>query len=149
MVEITLHLEIDRKPHNHLKQLPNKIMMIRCWFSRNDKIYPFNFLGHSPKNVAESLGISPLDGAKLIVAKINQYIKTCEDAEIVRRLKVKRNGIKGRFGLNNLQMRCCVMCGVEFKPRNYRHTLCKICAETRSIKFLENRSFKKERRSVR
>ena len=65
---------------------------IRMYVYKKDVTYPFSFVGSSRYSMSKNLGIPQKEAGLLLIAKINEVLRSVEDAAIkdVLELRVKR-----------------------------------------------------------
>jgi predicted Zn-ribbon and HTH transcriptional regulator len=98
---------------------------IRIYVYKKDVAYPFSFVGSSSYLISKNLGIPPKEAGLLLIAKINDVLRSVADAAIkdVLKLRVKRI----QTAMKPKKPKKCVNCGQSFSPKRKRQQRCNKC----------------------
>jgi predicted Zn-ribbon and HTH transcriptional regulator len=98
---------------------------LRIYVYRKGVAYPFSFVGSSIHLLSKTLDISQKAASLLLIAKINEVLRSVEDTGI-------RNGLQQRVkrlqtNLDPIKPRKCVHCGHLFSSKRRLQQRCPRC----------------------
>ena len=107
---------------------------IRMYVYKKEVAYPFSFVGSSSYLISKNLGIPQKEAGLLLIAKINEVLRSVEDAAIkdVLTLRVKRI----QTAIEPTKPKKCVNCRQSFYPKRKRQQRCNKCISSVKKEFV-------------
>ena len=98
---------------------------IQIYVYKKDVAYPFSFVGSSSYLISKNLGIPQKEAGLLLIAKINEVLRSVTDAAIKDKLQRKVKQIQTT--IEPTKPKKCVNCGQSFSPKRKRQQRCNKC----------------------
>ena len=98
---------------------------IQIYVYKKDVAYPFSFVGSSSYLISKNLGIPQKEAGLLLVAKIEEVLRSVENGET--RDKLKRRVKRIQTAMKPKKPKKCVNCGQRFSPKRKRQQRCNKC----------------------
>ena len=87
--------------------------------------YPFSFVGTSIHSISKTLGVSKKAAGLLLIAKINEILRSVEEEAIKQELTVRVKHLQTT--MNPKKPKTCVQCGHIFYPKRKLQQRCNVC----------------------